>query len=242
MSGFGRGGPRGGGRGGSRFQRSDPSAPRVASEVQIFVENLPLDAKIPALVQLFSEAGRVKVDRISRTPRVWLYHDKSTGRPTGECTVTFCNHESQAAALQMFNGKNYEGCTLKVTPSIVKAHMARAPPPMPSRGGRGRGRGGGGGKMTNANMEALGSRGFRPDNSSGFSGSFGQDYYQQDMGLGGIYGAASYGQYSQSQDSYEVSPYSQPGSSYDMSGASYSEPSGNEGQFKRFGASRFAPY
>ena len=39
----GGGGGRGrGGGGGGRFQKSDPDAPRVSSEVQIFVEGLPL--------------------------------------------------------------------------------------------------------------------------------------------------------------------------------------------------------
>lgn len=225
MSGFGRGGSRGG-RGG--FQRSDPSAPRIASEVQIFVENLPPDAKIPALVEFFSTAGRVKADRLTKAPRVWLYHDKATGRPTGECTVTFCDHESQATALQMFNGQNYEGCTLKVTPSIVKSHMARLPPP-PSRGGRGRG--GGGGKMMggNANRGALGTRG------SGFGGSFGHS-----RGHGNNYQlqARGYGR----ADGYDESPFGQPGSSYEVSGGNYFGQSGNDGQSRRFGASRFAPY
>ena len=73
MSGFGRGrgAPRGGG--GGKFRKSDPNEPRISSEVQIFVEGLPLDAKLPELVNFFSAAGKIKSDRMTRNPRVWLY-------------------------------------------------------------------------------------------------------------------------------------------------------------------------
>ena len=77
----GRGGRGGGrGRGGGGFRRSGPDDPRVSSEVQIFIEGLPLQAKMPELVQYFSSVGTIKCDRESKKPRVWLYHDKSTGQ------------------------------------------------------------------------------------------------------------------------------------------------------------------
>lgn len=82
--GFRGGGGRGGGGrgrgGGGRFARSDPDAPRVGSEVQIFIEGLPLQSKIPELVQYFSSVGNIKCDRETKKPRVWLYHDKTTGQ------------------------------------------------------------------------------------------------------------------------------------------------------------------
>lgn len=87
MSFRGRGGggggfrPRGGGGGGrGGFRKSGPDEPRVSSEVQIFVEGLPLNAKIPELVQYFSSVGQIKTDRETKKPRVWLYHDKTTGQ------------------------------------------------------------------------------------------------------------------------------------------------------------------
>lgn len=76
--GRGRGGGRGGG--GGRFQRSGPDEERISSEVQIFIEGLPLSAKIPELVQYFSSVGNIKSDRETKKPRVWLYHDKTTGQ------------------------------------------------------------------------------------------------------------------------------------------------------------------
>ena len=74
----GRGGGGRGGRGG--FRRSGPDEARVSSEVQIFVEGLPLGAKMPELVQYFSSVGNIKCDRETKKPRVWLYHDKTTGQ------------------------------------------------------------------------------------------------------------------------------------------------------------------
>ena len=71
--GRGRGGGRGRGRG---FQKSDPDAPRISSTVQIFVEGLPLDAKLPEIQKYFESVGRIKCDRLTKKPRIWLYHDK----------------------------------------------------------------------------------------------------------------------------------------------------------------------
>ena len=157
--GRGRGGVRGRGGGGGRssgFIKSDPDAPRISSEVQIFVEGLPVGAKVPELVQYFSTVGEIKVDRMSRQPRVHLYKDKQTGQvssaplldtyhscvlqPTGEATITYTDTQAQLTALQTYNNQMYQGHPIQVSPSIVKAHMAKPGP----RGGRGAGRGGGG--------------------------------------------------------------------------------------------------
>ena len=47
-----------------------------SSTVQIFVEGLPLDSKVPELQKYFQSVGPIKCDRETRKPRVWLYHDK----------------------------------------------------------------------------------------------------------------------------------------------------------------------
>ena len=108
----GRGGPPRG-RGGGGFKKSEPDAPRVNSEVQIFVENLPRDIKIPEVCQFFSTVGKIKVDRITKKPRVWVYHDKASGEPTGECTITYNDRESQQLALQTYDGEKMRGQMLR---------------------------------------------------------------------------------------------------------------------------------
>merc|ERR1719429_434786 len=140
----GCGGFRGrGGGGGGRFQKSGPDDPRISSEVQIFVEGLPKNAKVPELVQYFSTVGEIKVDRMSKQPRVHLYKDKQTGEPLGEATITYRESGTQKTALQTYNNQMYQGQPIRVSPSIVKPHMAKPPPPGSGGGGRGRGRGGG---------------------------------------------------------------------------------------------------
>ena len=207
----GRGGPpRGGGRG--RFQKANPDDPRVNSTVQVFVEGLPLDSKIPDLLQYFSSVGPVKVDRLTKKPRIWLYHDKVTNRPTGECTITYKDSETQVSALQTYDGQYFNGHPIRVTPSIVKSHMAK-PPPKPEGGFRGRGRGGPprggrggpprgrggfrGGRGGGSNYESLGGGPMRNRDERGFGrdrghdGGFGRDrgqdrgYGGQDRGYGG---------------------------------------------------------
>jgi len=121
------------------FRKSEASAPREPSQVQIFIEGLPLNVRIPELVDYFSTVGKIKIDRESNKPRVWLYHDKRTGDPTGEATITYHDHETQKRALERFNGQRFmERYELTVTPSIVKVHMAK-PPPLSVMGQRGRG-------------------------------------------------------------------------------------------------------
>ena len=66
-----------------------------------------------------------------------------TNQPTGECTITYKDAPTQILALQTFDGQHYNGMPIRVTPSIVRAHMAKPPPPPPP-GSRGRGRGRGG--------------------------------------------------------------------------------------------------
>ena len=112
--GRGRGGPpRGRGGGGGGFKKSGPDDPRCNSEVQIFVENMPRDVKIPEVCQFFSTVGKIKVDRITKKPRVWVYHDKATGEPTGECTITYNDRESQQLALQTYDGEKMRGQMLR---------------------------------------------------------------------------------------------------------------------------------
>lgn len=103
----GGGGGRGrGGGGGGRFQKSDPDAPRVSSEVQIFVEGLPLQSKIPELVQYFSSVGPIKCDRETKKPRVWLYQDKTTGQVGRNIRYFLLQKKNQISCLGKIEKQN----------------------------------------------------------------------------------------------------------------------------------------
>ena len=81
----GRGGPPRGRGGGGGFKKSEPDAPRVNSEVQIFVENLPRDIKIPEVCQFFSTVGKIKVGHYRSPCNLDLIF--------GACLVPLTDHE-----------------------------------------------------------------------------------------------------------------------------------------------------
>ena len=113
----GGGGGRGrGGGGGKRFQKSRDDEPRINSEVQIFVQFLPKDVRESDIKNYFSSVGEIKNDKLTKKDRIWLYKDKETGRPTGECTITYRNTETQQKALHTYNGEYFQGCKIDVTP------------------------------------------------------------------------------------------------------------------------------
>jgi hypothetical protein len=41
--------------------------------------------------------------------QVWIYRDKATGMPKGECTVTYEDPFSAASAVSWFGGKDFRG-------------------------------------------------------------------------------------------------------------------------------------
>lgn len=158
------------------FRKAKEGDPRVNSEVQIFVENLPKTVTVPELSKFFEKAGKIKKDRDTRQPRIWLYHDKTTKEPTGECTITYYDHDSQVKALDEFNQALFQGHTITVTPSIVKFHMARVPPRRAREAARGRGRGGsrGGRGRSRGKPQSDDARFLASSRISGFGHSRGQ--------------------------------------------------------------------
>jgi len=118
---------KGRGQGVGIFRKSKPNDPRVRSEVQIFVEGLPKNCKVPELVQYFSSVGEIKIDRETKKPRIWLYKDKVSGQQTGEATITYTSPATQKVSLQTYHDKMFQGHRISVTPSIVKSHMATIP-------------------------------------------------------------------------------------------------------------------
>jgi hypothetical protein len=44
------------------------------------------------------------MDKKTGKPKIWMYNDKSTGRPKGEATVTYDDAHSANSAISWFNG------------------------------------------------------------------------------------------------------------------------------------------
>ena len=95
---------------------------------KLYVGGLPYSTTQQALQDTFSQAGNVT----SAT----IIMDKMSGRSKGFGFVEFSTDEEAQAAIEMFNGKDFEGRTLTVN---------EARPMEPRQGGGGGGRGGFGG-------------------------------------------------------------------------------------------------
>merc|ERR1719341_277801 len=142
------GGGFGGGRGGGGYGGSSGgdssynTTDKVPAENQIFIMGLPTDVTEDEVSEFFGSIGIIKMDKKTNKQKIFMYTDKRTGQPKGECTVTYADPSAAQSAPNWFNGKEFRGqYPLKVSMALI-----RAPPPggYPTRGG-GRGRGGFGG-------------------------------------------------------------------------------------------------
>ncbi|XP_077396447.1 TATA-binding protein-associated factor 2N isoform X2 [Festucalex cinctus] len=109
----------------------------------IFVQGLGEDATVQEVGDFFKQIGIIKVNKKTGQPMINLYSDKATGRQKGEATVSFDDPPSAKAAIDWFDGKEFNGKPIKVSFATRRAEFTQR------GGGRGsgrgfRGRGGGG--------------------------------------------------------------------------------------------------
>ncbi|XP_039270894.2 uncharacterized protein LOC120345481 isoform X3 [Styela clava] len=150
--------------GGGYQPRSEEAGPESDT---VFVSGLPDGADKMKIAEYFGQIGIVKKDRRTGEPKIYVYMDKETGAPKGECTVTYDDPPSAKAAINWFNGKDWLGGTLSV--SFAQQRQGGF------GGGRGFGGGGGGGGRGRGGG---GFRGRGGDRRGGFG----------DRGGGGRYG------------------------------------------------------
>ncbi|CAG5136385.1 unnamed protein product, partial [Candidula unifasciata] len=111
-------------------------------EDTIFVSNMGQDVTEEIIIQHFGSIGVIKTDKKTNTPKVWIYKDKLTNMPKGEATVTFDDSDTAKAAIDWFDGKDFQGRVIKVElAQRQKSTFVRGG----GRGGGSVGRGGGGG-------------------------------------------------------------------------------------------------
>lgn len=99
--------------------------------MKIYVGNLSFNTTEQALEDLFAEKGQVD--------EVALITDRDTGRPRGFGFVTMGNDDEARAAIEAYNGVEFDGRTLNVNEAKPKTGGGGG------GGGRGGYRGGGGG-------------------------------------------------------------------------------------------------
>ena len=83
---------------------------KVQSENQIFVKGLPTSPTKEHIAQFFGTAGLIK--------RIFIYKSK------GEATVTYKDPNAAQSAIQWFDGKKFNGNTIKVSMSMIEVRKS----------------------------------------------------------------------------------------------------------------------
>ncbi|XP_069783030.1 RNA-binding protein FUS isoform X2 [Narcine bancroftii] len=123
----------------------------------IFVQGLGENVTVDTVAEYFKQIGVIKMNKRTGQPMINLYTDRETGKLKGEATVSFDDPPSAKAAIDWFDGKDFNGHPIKVSFATRRTEFNRGG--MRGGGGRGGGRGEpaatstspGGTSVTNAN-------------------------------------------------------------------------------------------
>ncbi|KAI8081504.1 uncharacterized protein BX664DRAFT_340555 [Halteromyces radiatus] len=97
------------------YHREEPKDGVQKIQDTIYINNLPEDVTEEKLATHFGSIGILKTDRKTRKPKIWIYYDKSTGKPKGDATLTYDDPPSADAAIEWFSGKEFMGKVIQVT-------------------------------------------------------------------------------------------------------------------------------
>lgn len=126
----------------------DGSRANFSPDLKLFVGNLPFSVDSAELAGLFGNAGIVEM--------VEVIYDKVTGRSRGFGFVTMSTVEEVEAAVQQFNGYEFEGRQLRVNSG----------PPPPKDSAPRFSRGGGGPSSDSGNRVHVGNLSWKVDDSA----------------------------------------------------------------------------
>ncbi|XP_010222280.1 PREDICTED: TATA-binding protein-associated factor 2N [Tinamus guttatus] len=126
-------------------QKSDADSESDNSDNNtIFVQGLGEDVSTDQVADYFKQIGIIKTNKKTGKPMINLYTDKDTGKPKGEATVSFDDPPSAKAAIDWFDGKEFNGNVIKVSFATRRPEFMRGGGGGGRRGSRGGyGRGGG---------------------------------------------------------------------------------------------------
>ncbi|XP_063002811.1 TATA-binding protein-associated factor 2N isoform X1 [Elgaria multicarinata webbii] len=146
MSGL-SGGDRGGFKnfGGQRDYGQKPDADSESDNSDnntIFVQGLGDDVSPDQVADYFKQIGVIKTNKKTGKLMINLYTDKDTGKPKGEATVSFDDPPSAKAAIDWFDGKEFNGSVIRVSFATRRPEFLRGG--SGSGGGSRRGSRGGG--------------------------------------------------------------------------------------------------
>merc|ERR1719334_2223123 len=100
-----------------------------------------VDMKVGEEVEVMVAVVETAVEDLEA--KIWIYKDRNTGEQKGEATVTYDDPQAAQSAISWFDGKDFNGSTIKVQMAMVRAPPSGGYPGSRGRGGGDRGRGGG---------------------------------------------------------------------------------------------------
>jgi hypothetical protein len=81
-------------------------------ENTIYVAGLPTSVTVEEVADFFGQIGTIKKSKKSYNqgePTIHIYKDKRTGRPKGDCTVSFDEAETAQSAIKWYDGASFQG-------------------------------------------------------------------------------------------------------------------------------------
>uniref|UniRef100_A0A2K6TKT7 EWS RNA binding protein 1 n=1 Tax=Saimiri boliviensis boliviensis TaxID=39432 RepID=A0A2K6TKT7_SAIBB len=125
----GLGGMGAGEQGGPDLDLSPPVDPDEDSDNSaIYVQGLNDNVTLDDLADFFKQCEAVKMNKRTGQPMIHISLDKETGKPKGDAPVSYDDPPTAKAAVEWFDGKDFQGSKLKVS-------LARKRPPMNSMWG-----------------------------------------------------------------------------------------------------------
>uniref|UniRef100_A0A2K6TL38 EWS RNA binding protein 1 n=1 Tax=Saimiri boliviensis boliviensis TaxID=39432 RepID=A0A2K6TL38_SAIBB len=94
----------------------------------IYVQGLNDNVTLDDLADFFKQCEAVKMNKRTGQPMIHISLDKETGKPKGDAPVSYDDPPTAKAAVEWFDGKDFQGSKLKVS-------LARKRPPMNSMWG-----------------------------------------------------------------------------------------------------------
>ncbi|KAG1958456.1 RNA-binding protein EWS [Pimephales promelas] len=107
----------------------------------IYITGLTENATLPEMADFFKHCGPIRINRRLNQPAINIYTDKDSGKPKGDATLSYEEPAIAKAAVEYFDGKEFQGRRLKVSMARRKPMMGGMRG-MPMRGGPGMDRGG----------------------------------------------------------------------------------------------------
>ena len=76
---------------------------------EIYVQGLNDNVTLDDLADFFKQWGVVKMNKRTGQPMIHIYLDKEMGKPKGDATVSYEDPSTAKAAVEWFDGKDFQG-------------------------------------------------------------------------------------------------------------------------------------